>query len=57
MTRRSVVIQVEAGRPVLGLWCDTCLLPSVVEVPLLHLTSTGVGLIGTVRKCMQDGHQ
>lgn len=36
-------------------WCDTCLLPSVVVVPLHVIGSSGVHRVGTYRKCQECG--
>lgn len=40
---RSVpyVVFISAGEPETGLWCDACLLPSRVRVPVITLTETG----------------
>jgi hypothetical protein len=48
---RSVVIDVIPGEPETGLWCGTCLLPSLVRVPLLALGQAGVTQLGTAEGC------
>lgn len=35
-----------------GHWCDTCLLPSVMRIPLVAITMDGVGECGTMLMCM-----
>lgn len=42
------------GTPKLGLWCDTCLLPSRYEIPLYVLGDDGPIRVGTKTGC--DGH-
>jgi hypothetical protein len=52
---REVVYHVEPGEPILGLWCETCLLPSVVSVPVLLLTDSGVSDLGFAEQCARCG--
>lgn len=44
-----------AGTPTTGLWCDTCLLPSRYEVALYAFGDGGPYQIATYSFC--DGHQ
>lgn len=45
------VIQLGAGTPQTGLWCDTCNLPSRIVVPVMWLADSGVGKIGESSRC------
>lgn len=41
-TTHDIVLEVVAGKPQTGGWCDTCLLPSLVTVPIYaHNPRTG----------------
>lgn len=40
-----------AGGPMVGLWCEKCLLPSRYEVPLYVLDDDGPVRIGTYHHC------
>ena len=44
---------IEAGNPVVGLWCSSCNLPSMCEFPLYSVNRDGVGQVGTVRQCVE----
>lgn len=55
MRGRVVTITVEAGEPILGLWCETCLLPSLVTVPVSALSHAGVTDLGFVEACTDCG--
>ena len=44
---RSVILTFTAGEPETGLWCGTCLLPSVIRIPVL----VGGKVIGTAEAC------
>lgn len=46
---------IEASNPIVGLWCDSCSLPSLCEFPLYSVNKEGVGLVGTVRQCVNCG--
>lgn len=48
---RSVVLTVSPGTPETGQWCGTCLLPSLVRVPLLAISDAGVTRLGTAEGC------
>lgn len=39
------------GTPTVGLWCETCLLPSRYEVPVYVLLGDGPSRIGTANGC------
>lgn len=40
-----------------GLWCDTCLLPSVVEGDLVELNDSGVTLLSTAARVCVGAQQ
>ncbi len=40
MTYR-LVINVRVGEPIFGQWCDRCLLPSRIEIPLYRVHDDG----------------
>jgi hypothetical protein len=44
---RSVIVTFTAGEPETGLWCGTCLLPSVIRIPFL----IGGKVISTAEAC------
>lgn len=52
----TLKVTLSAGTPRRGLWCERCSLPSVVEVDLWMLTSAGMRLVGTHRKCVEVAH-
>jgi hypothetical protein len=45
------ILKLTAGRPVIGLWCDKCALPSRYEVPIYALQDDGPRRIGLVDRC------
>jgi hypothetical protein len=47
------VITITTGDPETGLWCTTCLLPSLVRIPLYRITESGVTDYGTVDHCFK----
>ncbi|WP_292980984.1 hypothetical protein [Mycobacterium sp.] len=49
-----MTLQLIAGTPTTGLWCDICLLPSRYDVPVYFLGADGPVQIGTYTHC--DGH-
>jgi hypothetical protein len=53
------VVLIEAGEPETGLWCDSCLLPSVVRVPLIMITETGASdtALSPAELCTECGKQ
>ena len=55
----SYVVFIAAGEPQIGLWCDTCLLPSVVRVPLIMITETGAddSALSPAELCTECGKQ
>jgi hypothetical protein len=50
-----VTLNLVAGTPTTGLWCDTCQLPSRYEVPIYVLGTNGPRQVGLVNRC--DRHQ
>ena len=48
----TVYIQFDYGTPELG-WCDQCLLPSLVTVPVVILLPNGVMPMGSMTKCAE----
>lgn len=55
MAQRYVVVNITVGEPVVGLWCDTCALPSKVEFPLYTITEHGVSQMSSVPWCTEHG--
>jgi len=54
--RNALMLQLATGKPRLGLWCDTCLLPSGVEVDVHTMcTEHGSHLVGTYTECLSCG--
>jgi hypothetical protein len=51
----SAPLNLVAGTPATGLWCETCLLPSRYDVPIYALAADGPIQVGTFDFC--DGHQ
>jgi hypothetical protein len=53
------VVLVATGEPETGLWCDSCLLPSVVRVPLVMITENGASdtALSPVELCTECGEQ
>lgn len=59
----EVVIEDDPDREIeVGLWCDRCLLPSVIAVPLVARVTDGLGAASVgvaltpVRYCVQGDH-
>ena len=52
---RSVVIQTQVGEPETGLWCDTCLLPSMVAVPVITTCGSRILSVAVYRRCADCG--
>ncbi len=50
----TLTLHVASGPIRTGLWCERCLLPSVVEVDLFWLRTTGVTRLGTYRECLDE---
>lgn len=48
---KAHIFHVTAGTPIVGLWCDTCLLPSRYEVPVHAMSEDGPWQIGLVNHC------
>lgn len=48
---RPYILPLTPGTAVIGLWCNTCELPSVERVPLSVVTKDGVITIGTLTHC------
>lgn len=46
---------IEAGNPIVGLWCDECSLPSLIECPVYSVDTEGVGRVGTAHACLNCG--
>lgn len=47
----SLPLNLTLGTARTGLWCDTCLLPSQVQVPLYALGVDGPYEVGTFDRC------
>lgn len=45
------VIRVHPGPPRTGLWCDRCMLPSVVEFDILTDTDQKIGVASSCTDC------
>lgn len=50
-----VVGSITHGTPRVGIWCDHCALPSVLEFDLLIVNDDGVSPIGVYRFCPDCG--
>lgn len=54
--KRTLTLHVATGEPRLGLWCDRCLLPSVIEVDAHFMCAEhGSHKVGTYRQCTSCG--
>jgi hypothetical protein len=51
----SVTTRLTPGTPKTGLWCNTCLLPSRVEVSIYVLGEAGPFVIATLNRCDECG--
>jgi hypothetical protein len=49
MAQRTITFNV--SRPRVGLWCNTCALPSAWEFDVLRIKDSGVSLVSTFRRC------
>lgn len=49
-----VILVAPAGDPVTGLWCDSCLLPSLIEAQVSLTSEDGSSLV-THRWCVECG--
>jgi hypothetical protein len=47
-----IMIEAAHDRAVVGLWCERCLKPSAVKVPILAITEEGVNECGSFEGCM-----
>lgn len=47
----AIILHLAPGTPEVGLWCPECLKPSGYMVPIYALSPSGVGRLGTLRKC------
>lgn len=48
-------IEVTVGEPETGLWCDTCLLPSMIAVPVMATCGNSIILVAVHRRCADCG--
>lgn len=56
--KAALTLQLATGEPRLGLWCDSCLLPSALEVDVhIMCTEHGSHPIGVFRECRSCGRQ
>jgi hypothetical protein len=46
----ALIIHIETGEPIFGLWCPHCLLPSGFELPICSVSEFGVGSLGSVKR-------
>lgn len=55
----SVTVLLSAGEPETGLWCDACLLPSRIRVPITMITTAGASdtAIPPVGICTECGRR
>lgn len=53
------VVLIAPGEPETGLWCGSCLLPSVVRVPLIMITENGAdtSALSPAELCTECGEQ
>lgn len=56
---RSCTVFISGGEPETGLWCDDCLLPSRVRVPIVMITESGASdtAIPPVDLCTECGRR
>ena len=52
---RSVIVTLIPGLPETGLWCGSCLLPSVIRVPVYTLAESGPRLLLAATECTECG--
>jgi hypothetical protein len=53
-----ISIYVDGHNAEVGLWCEDCLLPSVVRVPLKQLSELGVSDFGVMEACARcEGYE
>ena len=51
-------IQIAPGDPVSGGWCEPCMLPSLIRIPIFVLSPRGVSLWQVIEFCSEHGgHQ
>lgn len=48
-------VYAEIGTPSTGIWCDTCMLPSKILLPVQGLGEEGVLPLGTISACPDCG--
>lgn len=51
MASSIVKVFLSAGPARTGHWCDSCAKPSVIVIPLFHITSSGVTRLCDYRRC------
>ncbi len=51
MPPSTVTVHLAIGSPVTGGWCPTCLLPSLIRVPIWQLSARGMDLLRIVEAC------
>lgn len=47
-----ITFEPDYANTISGIWCDDCNLPSVVRVPVLMFSESGVGPAGEVISCV-----
>ena len=52
---KTVTVQISHGTPDTGLWCNACLLPSGIGVPVYALGGDGPRLLVYTRMCLDCG--
>lgn len=51
----AYILNIAAGTPECGLWCETCLLPSRARVPVHLLAESGVSDLAQYHYCTECG--
>jgi hypothetical protein len=51
----TVTVELAIGTPIMGGWCSTCLLASLIRNPLWQLTPRGMTLLSVAEVCNREG--
>jgi hypothetical protein len=55
MPPTTVSVELAIGTPITGGWCSTCLLSSLVRIPLWQVTQRGMTLLSVAEVCNREG--
>lgn len=51
----TVVLLLDQGTPITGIWCNTCMTSGGIHIPLVRLGLTGVTHLAVAAACLTCG--